>query len=111
MRPIRVTLTAAGVSAPIITDSYRNPFNIGLGIAVTGGASLTYTVQHTFDDVFAAGFDPTTATWYPNSGLTSKTASFDGNYAYPVTAVRLNVTAWTSGSATMTVLQAGMPGR
>jgi hypothetical protein len=110
MRPVRVTLTAAGVSPPVVLDQYLSPFNIGLGIAVTGGASLTYTVQHTFDDVFASGFDPATATWYANSGLSAKTASFDGNYAYPVTAVRLNVTAWTSGSATLTVLQAGIPG-
>lgn len=110
MRPIRVTVGAVAVSAPIILDNFCNPFNVGLGVAVTGGASLTYTVQHTFDDVFASGFDPATATWYPNSLLTAKTASADGNYAYPITATRLNVTAWASGSATMTVLQAGPRG-
>lgn len=111
MRPVRVSVGSQTVSRPIPLDVNNGPFNVGLGVAVSGGATLTYTVQHTFDDVWAAGFDPTNAVWYPNSSLAAKTASLDGNYAYPVTAVRLNVTAWTSGTATMTVVQAGMPGR
>jgi hypothetical protein len=40
--------------------------------------------------------------------MVSKTTSFDGNYAYPVTAIRLNVTVWVSGTATMTAVQAGI---
>jgi len=71
---------------------------------------LTYTVEHTFDDVFDKNFDPATAAWFPNSGLSAKTASLDGNYAFPITAVRLNVSSYTGGSATMTVIQAGTPG-
>jgi hypothetical protein len=43
--------------------------------------------------------------------MSSKTTSFDGNFAYPVTAVLLNVSTYADGSATMTVIQAGMPGR
>ena len=111
MRPVRVSVGSQAVSRPIPLDVNNGPFNVGVGVAVTGGATLTYTVQHTFDDVWAPGFDPTSAVWFPNSSLAAKTASLDGNYAFPVTAVRLNVTAWTSGTATMTVVQAGMPGR
>jgi hypothetical protein len=110
MRPIRQTLSAAGVSAPVVLDSYRDPFNVGLGIALSAGASLTYKVQHTLDDVFASTFDPATATWYDHATLAAKTTSSDGNYAYPVTAIRLNITLYTSGSAAMTVIQAGAPG-
>ena len=110
MRPVRVTVGSATSSAPIPLDHYRDPFNVGVGVVLSSGATLTYTVEHTFDDVFAEGFNPSTAAWFANSGLSAKTASLDGNYAFPVTAVRLRVSSYTSGNATMTVLQAGMPG-
>ena len=107
MRPIRVTVGAQTASAPIPLNNYSDPFNVGIGVALSAGASLTFTVEHTFDDVFAAGFNPATATWFSNTGITAKTASTDGNYAFPVTAVRLNVTTYASGTATMTVIQSG----
>ena len=106
-RPVRVTLGAVAVSAPIPLNSYSTPFSVGVGCDISAGGSLTYIVEHTFDDVFAANFVPASATWYPNSGLTAQTTDKDGNYSAPVTAVRLNVTAWTSGTVTMTVIQAG----
>lgn len=106
-RPVRQTATAAGALSPIILNNLNgSPFNVGLGVVLSPGATLTYTVEHTFDDVFASGFNPATATWFPNATLTAQTTSKDSNYAYPVTAVRLNVTAWTSGTATITVIQA-----
>jgi hypothetical protein len=111
MRPVRVTVGSQTVSAPIPLDIYPDPFNVGLGAALSAGASLTYKVQHTFDDVYAASFNPSTATWYDHASLVSKTTSSDGNYAYPVTAIRLNVTAYTSGTVTLTAIQSGMPGR
>ena len=110
MRPTRQTLGAVAVSAPIVLDTYRDPFNVGIGVALSAGASLTYKVQHTLDDVTLETFSPATATWYDNAVLVAKTTSSDGNYAYPVTAIRLNVTIWASGTATMTVIQAGAPG-
>lgn len=111
MRPIRVTVGAQDVSRVVPLDTYQDPFNVSIGVALSAAASLTYSVQHTFDDVQAPDFDPTTATWFTNSGLSAKTTSLDGNYAFPVTAIRLNVTTYSSGTATMTVIQAGMPGR
>lgn len=110
MRPIRQVAAAAGPLVPVVLDTYRGPFNVGMAVVLAPGASLTYTVEHTFDDVFAANFNPTTATWFPNVAMTAKTSSADGNYAFPVTAVRLNVTAFTSGSAMFTVIQSGMAG-
>jgi hypothetical protein len=106
-RPVRVTVSSQTVSNVIPLNTYGDPFNVGIGCDVSAGASLTYTVQHTFDDVFAAGFVPANATWYSNSVIVAQTGDKDGNYAYPVTGIRLNVTAWTSGSVTMTVIQAG----
>lgn len=111
MRPITVTVSSQTASAVIPLDTYQDPFNVSIGVVLSAGASLTYSVQHTFDNVFASNFNPSTATWFNNSGLTAKTTSLDGNYNMPVTAIRLNVTTHSSGSATMTVIQAGMPGR
>ncbi len=56
MRPIRVTVGSATVSAPVPMDQYETPFNIGLGVALSAGANLTYKVQQTFDDVFLKTF-------------------------------------------------------
>jgi hypothetical protein len=110
MRPIRVTVGAVASSAPIPLDHYRGPFNVGIGVVLSSGANLTYTVEHTFDDVWAPGFDPATAAWFANTNLTAQTTSRDGNYAFPITAIRLRVSARSAGSATMTVIQAGVPG-
>lgn len=49
MRPIEVLVTAAGNSPWIPVDSQQSPFYIGLGVMPTSLASLTYSVQHTFD--------------------------------------------------------------
>ncbi len=99
MRPQVVTLSSATTSAPLVMDRKQNPFNVGIGVTVTGTA--TYTVEHTFDDILGG----VTPVWLPNATLTAATTSQSGNYAFPVTAIRLNVTAWTSGNVVMTVLQ------
>lgn len=106
MRPISVTVSGAGVSSPIPMDYTANQFSVGVGCKIS--ATATYTVEHTFDDVYATTFNPSTATWWPNSGLTAKTANADGNYAFPVRAVRLNV-ASSTGTVTMTVIQTTSP--
>lgn len=107
-RPKRKTLSAAGVTTPMPQNVHLTPFNIGFSVQLSPAASLTYTVEHTFDDVFALDFNPATATWFPNDVVADATANADGNYAFPVTAVRLNVTDFNSGTATITVIQAGL---
>ena len=108
MRPITLTVESQAISAPIPMDHYQSSFSASLGVVLSGGAVLTYSVQHTLDDIFDSTVTPV---WFDNTTLTAKTTSSDGNYLFPVRAVRLNVTAYTSGSATLTVIQAGMPGR
>lgn len=108
MRPIVFSITATGTSGVYTPDNYISPFNIALGVTVTG--TVTYTVQYTFDDVYAATFDPATANWVDHPSLTGKNASLDSNIAYPVTGVRLKVTAGT-GTTRLTIIQAGGGGR
>ena len=110
MRPIRVSVSEQASSNVIPMDRNHSSFQASVSVVLSAGADLTYTVEHTFDDVFAASFDPATATWFANTGLSAKTASLDGNYAFPVTGIRLRVSAHVAGSATMTIIQAGTPG-
>jgi hypothetical protein len=104
MRPVRVVVTGIDVSAPIPIDQYLNPTNIGLGVVIS--ATATYTVEHTFDDVWDEAFNPATATWFPHPTLAAQSANADGNLAFPPTAVRLNVAAST-GTVTLNLIQAG----
>lgn len=106
MRPVRVTVTGVGVSAPIVIDQYVSPCSIAIGVDVS--ATATYTVEHTFDDVFSPTFNPGTAKWFPHASMAAITVDADGEYTAPPRAIRLNVSAST-GSVTMDLVQAGRP--
>lgn len=101
------------ISAPVMLDHFRNPFNVSVAGEITAGLG-NWTIQHTFDDlqnplrrsdeaVIAEGYGE----WFPHASLAGETANGDGNYAFPVEAVRLVV---TSGTVKMTVIQAGPRG-
>lgn len=106
-RPIRVTVGSISTSNAIILSTYNTPLNLGLGVKLDGLTTGTYSVDHTFDDPFASGF-ASGAVWYPYTDLQGRTANADGNYSFPVTAVRLNVSAISAGGTiTMTVIPAG----
>lgn len=105
MRPMIATKTGTGESAPLVLDHYRAPFNVGFAVVVSG--TVTYTVQHTFDDVLNSSVTPT---WFNHTAVAGQSASADGNYAFPVRAIRLSNTAG-SGTTTLTAIQAGSPGR
>ena len=85
-------------------------FNIGIGCVITSGAMLTYKIQYTFDDIWSPSYNPATGNWFDHSVLVSKTANADSTITSPVTAVRVTVTAYTSGSVTVTFLQAASKG-
>lgn len=105
MRAITLTTSGTAASNLAVLDTYISPFNIGFGVVVTG--TVTYTVQHTFDDPFSPTFTPETATWFAHENLVNQTTSQDGNYAFPVRAVRINQTAG-SGSTSTILIQAGV---
>ena len=105
MRPVYFTISgASGVSPVFPVNTYVAPTNLGLGTTVTG--TITYTVQYTFDDVFATGYNPSSGNWTNHPSLTAQTASKDSNIAYPVSGVRIISTAGT-GSVTLTIIEAG----
>ena len=77
-----------------------SPFNVGFGVLVTG--TVDYTIQHTFDDP-AIGF----TTWFPHPTVATESTNQDGNYAFPVTGIRLTVNSG-GGTATLKLIQAGI---
>jgi hypothetical protein len=105
MRSISVTVTGAGVSNPIPMDLYISPFNVGFGVVPNSG--VNYTVQHSFDNPLASGYTAAGATWFDHPTVQSQTVQQDGNYAFPVAAIRLKVNSGTN-AATLTLIQAGV---
>lgn len=105
MLPVRQIVSGVAVSPPIPIDRYRSPS--GAAIKVDVSATATYTVQYTYDDVYAPAFNPGTASWVNHPTFTAATTSLDGNLAFPATAIRLNVSANT-GTVTMTFITAGI---
>lgn len=95
-----VSKTGTGSSSAIVVNTNVTPVNIGFGVIVTG--SVNYTVQHTFDDP-AVGF----TTWFPHPTIAAQSANADGNYAFPVTGIRVTVNSG-GGSATLKLVQAGI---
>lgn len=107
----QVTLNGAGTAAATATswiplNQFETPFNVGFGVVIGTGASGKYTVQHTFDDVFNPSVTPTA---FDHSTVSGKSANIDGNYAFPVAAVRLRIaSASGNDSFTLSVRQVGL---
>ena len=105
-RPIRYTLSSATSGAPIVLNNAgTSPFNVGIAVVLTSGASLTYTVEQTYDDVTSNSFNAATATWFPIENMSGETASAVSWLPAPTMAIRLRVSTYSSGSATITVQQ------
>ncbi len=97
--------STAGYMSPYVPDTAVRPFNIGVGVVSTG---QVYTVEHTFDYTGSSAFISSNATWFPNNALTAKSCNLDSNYAYPVSAIRIQSSAGSSVAAvTLTLIQAG----
>lgn len=97
-------LSAVDTSDFVLIDPTSVPFGVSVSVYLSPGASLTYTVEHTAAPISSPD---DTAIVLPNLVLEDMTVSSDGNYFVPITGVRLNVTAYTSGTATMYVRQVG----
>jgi len=100
MKVQTVSKTGTGSSSALVMNTNQTPFNVGFGIVATG--TINYTIQHSFDDP-TVGF----TTWYSHPTIASKTDNQDGNYAFPVTGIKILVNSGT-GTATMSLIQAGI---
>lgn len=116
MAGLRWTTTVTGLSSsagsfPIyVPDIMQNPFAIGIGCVMNSTSAITaYNVEHTFDYTGSSIFISSNATWFINSTISQASSNLTGNYAFPVSAIRPNVTAGSSiGTLTVTLIQAGV---
>lgn len=103
-----IKMTGAGTSAPLIVSPVAawsaapyNPtpsWSLGICCTVSSGASLTYSVQITCDPIPSA-----TGNWNNHDTLVNVLTSQNGNVAFPITGIRLNVISYSSGSVNMGV--------
>lgn len=97
--------SAVAVTQTVVTDWRENQMQISLALVITGTVSVT--VQHTLDNVRDVT-QPDKLNWLPHSTLAAKTASADGNYAYPITAARMLVNSVTAGATVAFYILQGM---
>ena len=102
-----VRLSAVGVSAPIDVSPPQNmmwqaapAYALGLIATVSSGATLTYSVQVTADQIPSAS-----GNWNDHDIITNLAVSANSNIAYPVTGVRLKILTYTSGYVNLGVAQ------
>lgn len=116
MRSVVVSAPAGtGVGPAVILDQHLAPQDVGIAIEVSAGASLTTKLQWSLDDPYAtyATDYNTNAVWFDDKNLTGLTGNTAGTpidaagFKIPVRAVRLNNTAYVSGTASLTVVQTG----
>jgi hypothetical protein len=94
-----VTVSSQASSKWIPCNIQQEDFKVSLGLEITGVG--TYKVEHTFDNI-QTDASPTA---YNHSVLTAISSNLDSNYNFPVRAIRLTCTAYTSGSATLNIIQ------
>ena len=101
--------TNGQASTPWFPVNHRfRPFNLGFTVALSSGAVLTYTIEHTEDDVQDLSLIQTgNINVFQHPDIASKSANADGNYGYPMRAIRLTLNSYTSGSATLNYNEAG----
>lgn len=107
MRQQIATVSGASLSSNILAmDTYISPFNVGFGVVITG--TVSYSIQHTFDNPQTVA----SPTWFYHPSTpsgTPATANLDGNYAFPVAAIKiLTSSATNTGTVKLTVIQAGI---
>lgn len=90
-----------------------SPFGIGFGIIISG--TVNYDIEHTFDKLPHNNSTATTPAntalpgVFDHSTVVAQTAAKDGNYAFPINAMRLTMNSG-GGLARWTYIQAGTVG-
>ena len=104
-RQVQTEITGLGTTDVVGVDINLTPVNVSVAVMLSPGATLKYTVEHTYHDLWTA-HNPADIVWFPF--IVDQTANADGYYAYPISGVRVRVTEYTSGSVILKVLQAGI---
>src|SRR5580693_39252 len=111
--PQYATLTTVSCSATIVLD-YRNkgPFNASVAVTGSSSGTFTYAVLYTLDDQqfltnLGTSLASRTPVFFPDANLNGASSNGTSNYMFPVTGVRLSLSAVSSAVVTMCVIQGG----
>lgn len=105
---IDIGWTDDAVSPTFIPDYKQANFSMGIGCDIVG--TISYDIQHSFDDFFDSSVAYSAKTWLDHSSLAAKTADADGNYAAPVRAIRILLNSLSSGATIKVTLIQGSEG-
>jgi hypothetical protein len=88
-------------------DTAIRPFSVAVSAAVNSTGTQTFNIEYSEDYSGSSTFISTAATWF-SSGSSAQTSNALAAFSFPVTALRINVTAGASqGTVTATFVQAG----
>jgi hypothetical protein len=100
------TAVTPKVGDVLVVISGGSPFDGTFDIAsVVSGSQVTYTVPASGLTTAGAGAQVLIIRTEDDPIVVSQTSSTSGNIAFPTNAIRLNVTAYTSGAVSLTVNQ------
>lgn len=88
--PVRMVIAATGNGTPVSLDWLEAPFNVDLQVVLPSGATATYTVQETNDDLNDPSITPI---WTNDPVLVSQTTSAGNTLNSPKRWVRCNPAA------------------
>jgi hypothetical protein len=92
----------ASVSPTLRINTQVVPCNFNLLTQLVSGTA-TWGMDYTFDEGA-----PYPALWIADSVVTAKSANFESTWIKPIQALRLNLTASSSGNVALKVIQAGV---
>lgn len=100
----------AGVPLPLFPPAQNGLFSVGylepaILVQLSSGASLTYSIEVTGDDTQIPTYIEANGVWVPFTNMTGLTASNAGTIGACVKAIRANITAYTSGTLTLQLVQ------
>jgi hypothetical protein len=102
-----VTISATGASDPYNLDSSISPFNVAIQVYVGVGVTATYSVEYTLDELsLPSGAPNPNVRWTTDPQFPVATAATaTGNYAFPISAVRVNVATISGGGLELKIRQ------
>src|SRR5882757_1720703 len=105
--PRYVTATSVSCSATVNMDYAKNPFNASVAVTGSSSGTFSYSVLYTLDDQqYLTNIGSIRAlVFFPDANLGAVSSNGMTNYMFPVAGVRLSVTAVSSASVTMCVME------
>ena len=99
------TYTTAGTKASVGLDPSIAPFDVGISCELSGGGSVDYKLQYTYNTLGNPLDVDSDATWFDSTDIPAgTTASDSSNITTPIARVRLVIASLT-GSLTLRILQ------